>query len=57
MSAFIINLLNVAVVIALFVIHKCFWENVYLRSRNDEGKMQVLKKQFWSNPECDRVFS
>lgn len=35
MSAFIINLLNVAVVFTLFIIHKCFWEKVYIKNRDE----------------------
>lgn len=55
-TALLLNLITVVVVFSLFILHKCYWEKAYNRPRDTSGKVQVLKKVHWRNPECDKYF-
>lgn len=56
-TSLIINLLTVAIVIALFIIHKFYWEKIYTQRQSNEGKVGILKKIHWGNEECDLQFA
>lgn len=48
-ASLIINLLSVFVVVLLFILHKFYWERVYIGIRDANRKEKVLVKQLWRN--------
>jgi hypothetical protein len=53
-----LNAATFAIVLLLFLVHKCFWERGYKQQRDRQGKVsKKLARQVWENQECDEVFS
>lgn len=55
MITLVINIICALIVIALFIIHKIWWENVYTRER-EERLTGKLAREYWENKECDSQF-
>jgi len=55
MITLIINIICAVIVVALFSIHKIWWENIYTKDREERitGK---LAREDWENKECDLEF-
>ncbi len=50
--ALLINLLSVLIVIVLYILHRCWWENVYNKQREVKISSKLIKDH-WENKECD----
>lgn len=50
--ALLINILSVLIVIVLYILHRCWWENVYNKQREVKISSKLIKDH-WENKECD----
>lgn len=51
--ALLINIFTVVTVLSLFIIHKVWWEKVYLADRDIKITVKLIREH-WENKYCDK---
>jgi hypothetical protein len=55
-ATLIIDLVVVAIVMVMFIVHKCYWEPCYVAPREDDTKALDFERENWENKACDAEF-